>query len=138
MNSNEQAVMTAVGAFLVAYTQADIVTCMAALSTQRPLMLMGTNEDEVICTHEAAKKLFEADFKCMSGLRWGLYQQQWVATSADLASVIIALPLTYRHADKDVTVQFRYAFTLACEEKQWKICAAAACVPRPAQTYAFP
>ena len=138
MNSDEQAVMTAVGSFLVAYTQADIDTCIAALSTQRPLLLMGTNEDEVICTHEAAKKLFEADFKSMSGLRWAPYQQQWVAVSADLASVIIALPLTYRHADKDVTVQFRYAFTLACEEKQWKICAAVASVPRPAQTYAFP
>lgn len=138
MNSTEQAVMTAVGSFLVAYTQADIATCMAALSTLRPLMLMGTNEDEVICSREAAKRLFEADFKSMSGLRWAPYQQQWLAVNADLASVIIALPLTYRHEDKDATVQFRYAFTLAYEEKQWKICAAMASVPRPALTYAFP
>lgn len=62
MNNDDQAALDAVMNFLDRYAEKNIEGCMAAFAASTPLLLLGTNEDEVFKTTAAIRGAFAKDF----------------------------------------------------------------------------
>ncbi len=138
MDKEEQAALDAVLSFLDHYAKRNIDGCMSALTTSKPILLFGTNEDEVFIKTEDIRTALTKDFDSMTNIRLGKYRNVHVETSAALASVMVELPISYQSEGKEVETLFRYALTLTKEGKQWKICSGMASVPFTSGTYSFP
>ena len=52
MNQYEVEVFNTVGSFLGAYAGKDINTCLSYIATGMPLLIMGTNDDEIITSYD--------------------------------------------------------------------------------------
>jgi len=137
MNYEEQAAFDAVMHFLDSYSKRSVEGCMAALALSRPILLLGTNDNEVFRTAEDVRASFTRDFSGMTNIRFGQCRTVHVQAAQELASVLVELPISYVNEGKDVATLIRYALTLAKEEGQWKICAGMASVPFEAGTYSF-
>ncbi len=138
MTKEEQAVLGAVVNFLDSYSKRSIEGCMYAIATSKPIMLLGTNENEVFRSTGDVRAALTRDFDTMSDIRWGKDRNIYVEVGSTLASVIVERPIFYRSEGKDVETLFRYALTLIKEGGQWKVCAGMASVPFAAGTYSFP
>jgi ketosteroid isomerase-like protein len=138
MNSEEQTVLDAVMHFLDSYAKRSVEGCVSAMTASRPMLLLGTNDDEVFRTIEDVRGAFGRDFASMTDIRLGERRNVHVEAGSTLASVIIELPISYKNEGKDVATLFRYALTLAKEVGQWKICSGMASVPFVTGTYSFP
>jgi len=137
MHIEEEAAFNSVMQFLHCYEKQDVEGCLAALTSSRPLMLLGTNEGEVFRTVEEIRTAFRRDFKQMKNIRWGEPRHVHVTACDTLASVIIELPISYEVAGKTEKTLFRHALTLNKEDGQWKICGGMASVPFGPGTYSF-
>jgi ketosteroid isomerase-like protein len=137
MTNEKQAVLDTVKDFLDSYAQRSIERCMSLLSVSRPILLFGTNENEVFKTHDDLRSAFKRDFESMTHIRWGKHRQFHVEALSTLASVLVELPISYQSEGKEVETLFRYALTLTKEGEQWKICSGMASVPFMAGTYSF-
>jgi len=138
MANKEQAVLDAVRNFLDSYSQRNIEKCMSLISVSRPILLFGTNENEVFKTLDDVRSAFKRDFESMTNIDWGQHRQFHVEALFTLASVLIELPISYQTEEKEVKALFRYALTLTREDGQWKICSLMASVPLKDGTYIFP
>lgn len=137
MTKDEQAALGAVRNFLDDYAKRNVENCMSAVATSKPILLFGTNDNEVFKTIEDVRDAFNRDFSNMTNIRWGEYRQIHVEAVSMLACVIVELPISYQYEGKDVETHFRYALMLTREEEQWKICAGMTSVPFRAGTYSF-
>ena len=138
MIREEQAALDAVMNFLDSYAQRNIEGCMSAIAVSRPIMLFGTNENEVFRTSGDLRSALKRDFASMTNIRWGKHRNIHVEVASMFASVIVELPISYQIYGKGVETLFRYALTLTKEGEQWKICSGMASVPFADGTYLFP
>jgi len=138
MTNEEQAVLDTVKDFLDSYSEKSIERCMSLIAVSKPIMLFGTNENEVFKTRDEVCSAFKRDFESMTNIRWGEHRQFHVEALSTLASVLIELPVSYESEGKETATLFRYALTLTKEGDQWKICSGIASVPFVAGTYSFP
>jgi hypothetical protein len=137
MDKEEQAVLDVVRKFLDSYSKRSVEECMSTIATSTPILLLGTNDNEVFRTSEDIRAAFKRDFDNMTNIRWGEHRNTHVQASSTLACVFVELPISYQSEGKEVRNLFRYAFTLAKEGAQWKICAGMASVPFASGTYSF-
>ncbi len=137
MNHEEQSVLNAVMTFLDSYASRNVEECMSAIAVSKPILLLGTNDNEVFKTAEEVREAFEKDFASMTNIRWGKQRYIHIIASPTIASVIFELPISYQTDGKDVEVIFRYALTLTKEAERWKICSGMASVPYATGTYSF-
>ncbi len=137
MANEKQAVLDAVKSFLDSYSQRNIEKCMSLISVSGPILLFGTNENEVFKTLDEVRSAFKRDFESMTNIYWKPHRQFHVEARSTLASVLVELPISYHTEGKDVKALFRYALTLTRENGQWKICSMLASVPLKAGTYMF-
>ncbi len=138
MTGEEQGAFDAVAKFLDDYSRRDIESCMNAVAASTPVLMFGTNENEVMKTPDEIRSAFERDFDSMADTRWGKYRNVYVRAASTLACVIIEAPISYQSEGKRVETLFRYALTVVREGNQWKICAGLTSVPFSAGTYSFP
>lgn len=141
MTHEKQAVIKAVTNYLDNYAKKNIENCMSVIVASTPILLFGTNDNEVFRSAEEIRAAFNRDFSSMNDIRWGAHRYLHVEASPTLASVVLELSIAYttmeQEVAKDVETLFRYALTLVKEDKQWKICAGVASVPFATGTYAF-
>lgn len=141
MTNEKQAVINAVSNFLDNYASKKLENCMSAIVAATPILLLGTNDNEVFRSTEEIRAAFTRDFSNMDDIRWGAHRYLHVETTPTLASVVLELSIAYtaieQETAKDIETLFRYAFTLVKEDQQWKICAALASVPFATGTYSF-
>ncbi len=137
MTKEEQAALDAVMNFLDSYSRRSIEDCMSAIATSKPLLMFGTNDNEVFRTTEDVRAAFTKDFTSMANIRWGKHRNVHVEAVSTLAFVMIELPISYLSEGKNVETLFRYALTLTQESGQWKICSGMASVPFATGTYVF-
>lgn len=141
MSNEKQAVINTVTNYLDNYARKNLENCMSAIVAATPILLLGTNDNEVFRSAEEIRAAFIRDFSNMDDIRWGSHRYLHVETSPTLASVVLELSIAYtaieQETAKDIETLFRYAFTLVKEDKQWKICAALASVPFATGTYSF-
>lgn len=137
MNNEEQSALNAVMNFLDSYAKRNVEACMSAIAVSRPILLLGTNDNEVFRTTEDVRDAFKRDFASMTNIRWGKQRNVHVVSTPTTSSVMVELPISYQTDGKDVEVLFRYALTLTKEGEQWKICSGMASVPFAAGTYSF-
>lgn len=135
--SNELMVEKTVTAFLASYAAKDCEGCIACLARSRPLMLMGTNADEVFTSVEQVQAGLNRDFEMMEDLTLGSLRRLQVTAGSDLASVLLEVPLSYRVSGTPVTVAFRYALVLIPEAGQWKIVGGITSVAAGEGNYSF-
>lgn len=137
MTREELAALKAVTTFLNKYSKKDIEGCMAVLTKSKPVLMLGTNDNEIFKTTKHIRAAFERDYESMNDIRWGKRRNFYVKASPTLASVIIEMPIFYKNEGKKVKTLFRYAMTLIKENQKWKICAGMASVPFSTGTYSF-
>lgn len=137
MTREEQNAFKAVRNFLTRYAEKDVEGCLSAITKSKPIMMLGTNDNEIFKTIPEIRAAFKRDFKMMSGIRWGKHRQLHVNAVPTLASVIIELPVAYQSEGEKVKTLFRYALTLVKEGDKWKICAGMTTVPFATGTYSF-
>jgi len=141
MSNEKQAVINTVTNYLDNYARKNLENCMSAIVAATPILLLGTNDNEVFRSTEEIRAAFTRDFSSMDDIRWGAHRYLHVETTATLASVVLELSIAYtaieQETAKDIETLFRYAFTLVKEDQQWKICAALASVPFATGTYTF-
>ncbi|HON10050.1 MAG TPA: nuclear transport factor 2 family protein [Chitinispirillaceae bacterium] len=129
MNQYEVEVFNTVGSFLGAYAGKDINTCLSYIATGMPLLIMGTNDDEIITSYDEIRDAFEADFSVMENVSWGEVRYSYVKAENSLGSVLVELPINFTNQGMESSVLFRYALTLVRQGNEWKICAFLTSVP---------
>lgn len=137
MSNEDEVILEAVNRYLDAYAQRSVEDCMQHMATTSPVMLFGTNADEVFTSIDAVRAAFARDFAGMADIRWGEPRHVDVRAGSELASVLLELPIAYRSEGEEVATLFRFALTLIREAGHWKICTGLASVPFPADTYSF-
>ena len=137
MSDVENSVNETIDLFFDGYARGDIAACLSAFALQQPVMVVGTNIDEICQNREQLALALKRDFASMSAVRWGTPRHRQVVASAAMASVFIERPLSYTADGQEQQVLFRYAFTLLPESGLWKIRSAMAAVPAAAGNYKF-
>jgi hypothetical protein len=137
MTREEQTALKTVINFLSNYLKRNVEGCVAAITKSKPIMVLGTNDNEVFKTIPEISVAFKRDFKNMSNIRWGKRRNFHVKVDPTLASVIIELPVSYQSEWEKVKTLFRYALVLTKEGEKWKICSGMAAVPFATGTYSF-
>lgn len=138
MTRDEQAALDTVMKFLDSYAESNVEGCMSVMATSKPILLLGTNENEILRTTEEVRTLLERDFASMTDISFGTHRNLHVEVVPGLSSVIIEFPISYRSEGDNVETLFRYALTLIKEGEAWKISSGMASVPFSAGTYSFP
>lgn len=136
MNPQDSAKDTAMQ-FLNAYASRDIEMCMQFMASDRKLMVMGTNLDEVFETHDAIRNSLQRDFAAMSNIQWGAPNHISAETTDSIASVLIELPVSYVADKKQEEVMLRYALLFIRQDDRWRIVQAMASLPANAGSYHF-
>lgn len=138
MTNEKKAVLNAVMNYLNSYSRKEIENCMLAIVASTPVLLFGTNDNEIFRSSDDVRAALNRDFGSMSNIRWGEHHYLHVEASPTLASVVIELPISYQNEGKEIETLIRYALTLIKEDARWKISSGLASVPFAAGTYAFP
>ncbi len=136
MNKEEQGALDAAMNFLANYAAGNVDGCEAAVAST-PILVFGTNHDEVWKTAGDVRGAVVRDLSAMTNIRWGQPRHTHVVAVEALASVLIELPLAYQAGGKEEETLIRYALTLAPENGQWKIRSGMASIPFAVGTYSF-
>ena len=137
MQQEKQTIMETVKHYLNAYADKNLADCMKYISEESPILMLGTNEDEVISDRAALEKAYQRDFSLMNRINFGEFRNQYIETNGRLASVLVELSTSFESQGKITQTIVRYALTLTQEADQWKICAGMTSVPFKSGTYSF-
>jgi ketosteroid isomerase-like protein len=137
VEDERRTVMEVIQLYLYAYAKKDIQGCMKLIARESPLLMLGTNDDEVLSDRIGLEEAFQKDFSMMNNIDFGEFRNQYIEAYGQLASVIVELPISYESGGQQNQTLFRYALTLTKERDQWKICAGMASVPSKRGTYSF-
>ncbi|KAA6187431.1 nuclear transport factor 2 family protein [Thiohalocapsa marina] len=137
MSTCSEQVLSTVQDFLDRYAKQDLEGCLALFSSTKPILVFGTNADEVVSGIEPLRANLVKDFSNLSNIRWGERRKLHVECEGDLASLLIELPISYESDGAENRALFRYALTLNREGGEWKIRAGMASVPFAPETYSF-
>lgn len=138
MIRDEQSALKVVMNFLNSYAKRDIEGLMVEITSSKPILVLGTNDNEIFKSIKSIRAAFKKDFENMNNIRWGKRRTLHVKAVSSLASVIIELPISYQSKEEKIKTLFRYALTLTKERGKWKICSGMASVPFTSGTYSFP
>jgi hypothetical protein len=138
MTGEEQSALKVVMNFLNSYAKRDIEGLVAEITTSKPILVLGTNDNEIFKSIKSIRTAFKKDFENMNNIRWGKRRNLHVKVTPALASFIIEMPIFYESGVEKVKTLFRYALTLTKERGKWKICSGMASVPFASGTYSFP
>jgi hypothetical protein len=138
MTRDEQSALKVVMNFLNSYAKRDIEGLMVEITSSKPILVLGTNDNEIFKSIKSIRAAFKKDFENMNNIRWGKRRNLHVKAVSTLASVIIELPISYQSKEEKIKTLFRYALTLTKERGKWKICSGMASVPFTSSTYSFP
>lgn len=123
--------------FLTAYAGRNTGACMSLMAKNSPLLIVGTNADEVFTTPDEVRLSLERDFDNMSNVMLGKVNYAAVIAEETLASVLLELPISFLANDQQENLHLRYAFTLVKEHGEWRIAQAMASVPVSSGNYNF-
>lgn len=137
MTDQKLAVSETIQRYLDAYAKKDLEGCLACIAAQAPLLMLGTNDDEIITDRKELLNAYQRDFALMNNLVFGEIRQRHVEAGADLASMLLELPLRYTAEGEETKTLFRFAFTLVRESGEWRISAGMTSVPFTSGTYSF-
>jgi len=137
MTDQKLAVSETIQRYLDAYAKKDLEGCLECIAEQAPLLMLGTNDDEIITDRKELVNAYQRDFSMMDNIALGEVRQRHVEAGADLASMLLELPLRYTAEGDETKTLFRFAFTLVRENGAWKISAGMTSVPFKSGTYAF-
>ena len=135
MEQNNKAAHEVAMTFLTAYARKDVSACLACFAQSSPLMLLGTNLDEVFTNRAALEAGLTRDFANMDKIGWGEPRQLYVDAGDTRATVLLELPICYETGGKAEQLTLRYAFGLRKEAGEWKIAAGSASMPSAAGNY---
>lgn len=135
--SYQESAKSVVMQFLTAYANRDADVCISVIAKNTPLLIVGTNADEVFRTQDEVKRSLQRDFGNMSNITWGEASYASVIAEETLASVLLELPISFLANDQQEKLHLRYAFTLVKENGEWRIAQAMASVPASAGSYNF-
>ncbi len=135
--SNQESAKSVVMKFLTAYAGRDADACMSLMAKNTPLLIVGTNADEVFRTQDEVRRSLQRDFDNMSNVTWGEANYAAVIAEDTLASVLLELPFSFLANNQQEKLHLRYAFTLVKENGEWRIAQAMASVPASAGSYNF-
>lgn len=134
---NQECAKSAVMQFLTAYANRDVDACMGLIAKNSPLLIVGTNADEVFTTLDEVKASLQRDFANMSNVTLSELNHIAVIAEESLASVLLELPISFLANDQLENVILRYAFTLVKEHEEWRIAQAIASLPVSSGSYNF-
>jgi len=137
MTDQKLVVSETIQRYLDAYAKKDLEGCLGCIAEQAPLLMLGTNDDEIITDRKELATAYQRDFSMMDNIALGEVRQRHVEAGADLASMLLELPLRYTAEGVETKTLFRFAFTLVRENREWKISAGMTSVPFKSGTYAF-
>ena len=135
--SGEDSVKDAAMQFLSAYASRDLEGCMQLIAKDKPLMVVGTNLEEVFKTREEVQHSLKRDFASMSNIQWGVPSHISTEAVENLASVMIELPVSFFANEMQEQTMLRYALVFIKQEDCWRIVQAMASLPVPAGSYNF-
>ena len=137
MTQEQSQVLEAVKCYLDGYAKGDVEQCMSVMSGTGPVLMIGTNMDEVLESGADIRDAIERDMQHMSDIRFGEFSHLQVEAVAGLASVVLQLPVSFSvDGDENRTIM-RFAVTLKPEAGDWKMCSCLVSVPFDAGTYLF-
>lgn len=135
MESENKAIRETVLSFFDGYAKKDTEACVSLFSESSPLMIFGTNIDEVFKTREELRAGLTRDFASMDNIRWGDMRNFYIQAGEADAMALVELPISYATGGKDEQAVLRYALALKKEAGAWRICAGSASVPSAAGNY---
>ena len=135
--SSQDSVKDAAMQFLSAYASRDLEGCMQWMAKDRPLMVVGTNLEEVFKTREEVQQSLKRDFATMSNIQWGVPSHISTEATENLASVIIELPISYVADKKQEKIMLRYMLAFIRQYDCWRIVQAMASLPAEVGSYNF-
>lgn len=135
--SQHESVKQTVMQFMQAYASRDIDACMHMIAADKPLLIFGTNADEVFKTADEVRHSLRRDFDAMSNVRWGDIKHIAIEVDQHLATALLELPVSYVAENQEEKVIFRYAFVLRFHQNTWQIVNAMASVPGAPGAYTF-
>jgi len=130
-------VVEAVQGYLDAYSRKDVDGCVGFVAERTPVLLLGTNDDEIVTDRETFATSCRRDFSMMDNISFGEVRYRHVEAEGNLASVLLELPLSYETEGAETRNLFRFAFTLVRESGAWKISSGLTSVPFKSGTYSF-
>jgi ketosteroid isomerase-like protein len=131
-DSGNQHIPDVIEQFFNAYAKANVEDCIATFSQKNPIMVLGTNTDEVIKSRESLRQGLARDFSQMSNICWGSISHLSTIESEQLASVILELPIKFTCENEEQKTLLRYAFGLSKEQAEWKISQVLVSIPAKA------
>lgn len=135
METKNKPVREAVLSFLDGYARKDLSACMSCFAESSPLMIFGTNVDEVFTSRQDLQAGLARDFASMNSIHWGDLRNLHIQAGESSAMVMVELPISYETGGKTERTMFRYALGLKKEAGAWKISAGLASVPSAAGNY---
>ncbi len=137
MTRDEQGALETVKRYFEGYAKGDVELCMSTIAPSGPLLLLGTNADEILTDAAAVRAGLSRDFAAMQGIRIGAFRQQHVEASATQAFVLLEAPLAYRSGGEETATVMRFALSLGRIGEAWLIRSGLVSVPFGAGTYVF-
>jgi len=137
MADEKRIVMEAVQGYLDAYSKRDVEGCLGFIAERTPVLILGTNDDEIITDRKAVEASFRCDFSMMDHISFGEVRNCHVQADGNLAGVLLELPVSYQAEGVETRTLFRFAFTLIREDGAWRMCAGMTSVPFKSGTYSF-
>jgi hypothetical protein len=137
MTSDEQGALDTVKKYLNGYSGGDIEECMSVIASSKPLLLFGTNVDEVFRNTDEVRAALRRDKESMAHIHFGEFRSFHVDTAPSLAVVVLEVPVSFEAEGQKNNTLMRIAFSLAKEVEQWKISSGMVSVPFGAGTYSF-
>jgi hypothetical protein len=137
MTSDEQGALDTVKRYLGGYSSGDIDECMSVIASSKPLLLFGTNVDEVFRSTDEVRTALRRDKESMANIHFGDFRSFHVDAAPSLAFVVLEVPVSFDAEGQKNNTLMRIAFSLFKEVEQWKISSGMVSVPFDAGTYSF-
>jgi ketosteroid isomerase-like protein len=137
MSGEEQAVLETLQRYFAGYAQGDVELCMSTIAPTGPLLLFGTNADEIATSAAEVRAGLERDMAAMSDVRVGDLQRLHIEATATQAFALFEVSMAWRSAGADTTTQMRFALSLGKADGQWRIRSGLVSVPSTAGTYQY-
>lgn len=137
MTRDEQGALDAVRSYLHGYAEGDVDACLAVIAGSRPVLIFGTNADEVLKSRDDVRAALMRDRDSMANIRLGEFRHLQVEAAPEHAFVLLELPIAYEAEGGETETILRFALSLAREGERWVISSGMASVPFAAGTYSF-
>ncbi|NTU58801.1 MAG: nuclear transport factor 2 family protein [Chlorobiaceae bacterium] len=137
MTTEELGALDTVKQYLSGYSNGNVEECMSVIATAKPILLFGTNVDEVLKSADEVRATLQRDKESMANINFGDFRSLHVDASPTLAVAVLEIPISYEADGLKNNTLMRIAFSLIKEDDRWKISSGMVSVPFDAGTYSF-